>query len=131
MKNYENSLKASTLIAKMKPDHFMACKRTAMCFYHLKNLEECIEWAEKSLKLKNTDKELIKLLDNALLEISDWHWTRDDINKGLSFWKNIWERAKNPIDIQVANIWSWPMTSFSYLDLRSNIFSDYIFNPNP
>ena len=65
LEEYESSLKVCKLAMKKKPDYFKACKRAAMCCLKLKKFPECIEWAEKALKLNESDEDVIEILTEA------------------------------------------------------------------
>ena len=47
--NYRSSFNDCRIATKLKPDHFKAVKRGAICCYHLKRLPDCIKWSEKAL----------------------------------------------------------------------------------
>merc|ERR1711981_372347 len=69
--NYRSSFIDCKLAIKLKPDHFKAVKRGAICCYHLKRLSDCIKWSEKALELDDTDKEINSILEKAQSEVKE------------------------------------------------------------
>jgi len=70
--NYRSSFIDCKLAIKLKPDHFKAVKRGAICCYYLKKLPDCIELAEKALEMDATDKEISSILEKSKSEIKEF-----------------------------------------------------------
>ena len=68
LQKYQSSLDDCKLAIELKPDHFKAVKRGAMCCYYLKKLPDCIKLAEKALELDATDKEISSILEKSKME---------------------------------------------------------------
>merc|ERR1719510_1167105 len=69
--NYRSSFNDCRIATKLKPDHFKAVKRGAICCWELKRFLDCIEWAEKALELDDTDKEINSILEKAQSEVKE------------------------------------------------------------
>ena len=60
--NFRGSLNDCKEALASKRDHFKALKRGAMCLQKLGKDEECVEWAQKALKIDGTDAEVMEIL---------------------------------------------------------------------
>ena len=60
--NFRGSLNDCKEALESKKDHFKALKRGAMCLQKLGKNEECVEWAQKALKIDGTDAEVMEIL---------------------------------------------------------------------
>ena len=66
--NYRSSFNDCKLAIKLKPDHFKAIKRGAICCYYLKRLPDCIQWAEKALELADNSTSAVAATDKAEID---------------------------------------------------------------
>ncbi len=69
--NFRSSFNDSMLAVKLKPDHFKALKRGALCCFELKRYSDCVTWCDKALKVETEDKDLIQLKDKAKSELKE------------------------------------------------------------
>lgn len=69
--NYRSSFNDCRLVVKLKPDHFKAVKRGAICCHALGRFADCIEWSEKALKLEPCDKEVLTILQQSREQIKE------------------------------------------------------------
>ena len=60
--NFRGSLNDCKEALESKKDHFKALKRGAMCLQKLGKNEECVEWAQRALKIDGTDAEVMEIL---------------------------------------------------------------------
>ena len=70
--NFRSSFNDCILATKLKPDHFKAVKRGALCCYELKRLDECISWCEKAKALDANDPDIGKLHEKANSELKEF-----------------------------------------------------------
>lgn len=63
--NFRSSFNDCRLAVKLKPDHFKAVKRGAICCHSLKRYADCIEWSEKALQLDPSDNEVKSVLEKS------------------------------------------------------------------
>lgn len=66
--NYRLSLNDCKFALNLKPDYPKALSRAATCSFHIKNYDRCVEFCDKFLDRSPTDKEILKLRTNAVVE---------------------------------------------------------------
>ncbi|EFN83468.1 tetratricopeptide repeat protein 4 isoform X1 [Harpegnathos saltator] len=67
LKNYRSSLNDCKLALSLKQEYPKALLRAATCSFHLKDYDQCIELCDKLLAKAATDKDILKLQNDAVL----------------------------------------------------------------
>lgn len=66
-KNYRSSLNDCKLALKFKPQYLKALNRAAICNFHIKNYDQCIDLCDQFLDHSPTDKTILKLKSDAII----------------------------------------------------------------
>lgn len=66
--NYRSSLSDCKLALRLKPNYIKVLNRAATCSFHIKDYEQCIEFCDLLLDKCPTDKIILHLKSQAIVE---------------------------------------------------------------